>query len=258
MKRALHAEWTKLRTEGGTGWLMLGVIATTVAVSAGVASTSRCPALDCGGDATRLSLTGVMAGQVVVAIVAVLMIGNEYNTGMIRTTLTAMPRRITVLAAKAAVLTAVMLVAGTVSVLASLLSGRILLPDNGFNPEHGYAALSLTDGPTLRAALGSVLYLALIALLSLGVATAVRNSATAIGIVLALLFVFPILTRVVTNEDWQRHLEQIAPMPAGLAVQSTVGLSDLPIGPWQGLGVLTLWAALVLVGGGLLFRSRDA
>lgn len=236
---------------------MLGIIATTVAVSAGVASNSRCSELGCGGDATRLSLTGVMVGQVVVAIVAVLTMGNEYNTGMIRTTVTAMPRRSTVLAAKATVLTGVMFVAGSVSVLASVLAGRILLPGQGFNTEHGYAALSLTDGPTLRAAVGSVLYLVLIALLGLGIATTVRSSATAIGIVLALLFIFPILTRVVSDPDWQRHLEQIAPMTAGLAVQTTIGVGELPIGPWQGLGVPALWAVAALLGGGLLFRSRD-
>jgi len=110
----------------------------------------------------------------------------------------------------------------------------------------------------LRAAAGSVLYLALIALLSLGAATAVRDSATAIGVVLGRLYLFPIIAAVVTDPHWQRHLLQIGPMSAGLAIQATIGLRSLPIGPWGGLGVLALWAAGALLVGGLLLRLRDA
>ncbi len=61
--------------------------------------------------------------------------------------------------------------------LGSLLAGRLILPGHGFTAAHGYPPLSLGDGPVLRAAAGSVLYLALIALLSLGIATIVRDSA---------------------------------------------------------------------------------
>ncbi|MER5363396.1 ABC transporter permease subunit [Streptomyces sp. NPDC002785] len=258
MRRAWYAEWTKLRTDVSNSWLVLGVIALTVAVGAAVAMTSRYDTTGCGGDPARLSLTGVMVGQVAVAIVAVLMVGNEYSTGMMHTTLTAIPQRLTVLFSKATVLTAVMLVAGTVSVLGSLLIGRLVESDRGFTEARGYTALSLADGPTLRASAGSVLYLILIGLLSLGLALVVRNSATAIGIVLALLFVFPILAQVVADPDWQRHLQQISPMTAGLAVQATVDVGKLPIGPWKGLGVLALWAVAALTAGGWLLRSRDA
>ena len=110
----------------------------------------------------------------------------------------------------------------------------------------------------LRAAFGSVLYLALIALLSLGISTMVRDSAVAIGIVLALLYLFPIVANVVTNETWHRHLEQIGPMTAGLAIQATTGLSRLPISPWAGLAVLAAWAGGALLIGGLVLRLRDA
>lgn len=258
MSAALHAEWTKLRTESGTGWLLVSAVALTGVISTGVAMAVSCSGSACTHDTTKLSLTGIMAGQVLVAMLAVLAISNEYSTGMIRTTLTAMPRRPAVLAAKALVLTGVVLVAGTAAVLLSLLAGRLILPGNGFTPEQGFAPLSLTDGPTLRAAVGSVLYLVLIALLSLGAATAVRDSAIAIGIVLALLFLFPLVANVVSDPQWHRRLEQIAPMTAGLAVQDTRDVVDLPIGPWAGLGVLSAWTAGALLAGGLLLRTRDA
>ncbi|GAA4619764.1 hypothetical protein GCM10023196_001080 [Actinoallomurus vinaceus] len=258
MRRELHAEWTKLRTVTSTAWLLLAGVALTVAVSAAVAATVSCPAAGCRYDTPKVALTGVQAGQAIVAILAVLVITGEYGTGMIRTTLAAMPRRDAVLAAKATILTGLTLVTGTMSVLGSLLAARLILPGNGFVPAHGQPPLSLADGPTLRAAVGSVLYLALIALLGLGVATVVRDSATAIGVVFGLLYILAVLPVMVSDPDWQRLLWRISPMEAGLAVQSTTRLSSLPLGPWAGLGVLAAWAAGSLLTGGLLLRLRDA
>jgi ABC-2 type transport system permease protein len=194
----------------------------------------------------------------VAAILAVLAIGGEYGSGMIRVTFTAMPRRTTVLAAKGVVVAGLVLAAGAVAVLGSVLAGRLILPGNGFTAAHGYPPLSLGDGQVLRAAAGSVLYLALIALLSLGVAAAVRDFAVAIGIVLGLLYLIPIIAAAVSAPGWHRHLDQIAPMTAGLAIQATTGLRTLPISPWAGLGVLAAWAAAALLAGGLLLRLRDA
>lgn len=257
-RQTLHAEWTKLRTVPSTGWLLVGAAVLTVAVSAAADAAATCPAGGCEADPAKLSLTGIQAGQAIVAVIAVLAISNEYSTGMIRITLTAMPRRLTVLAAKAALVAGLVVAAAAVAVLASVLAGRLILPGHGFTAAHGYPALSLGDGPVLRAACGSVLYLALIALLNLGVATAVRETAVAIGLVLGLLYVFPVVTSVIGNQHWQRHLEQVGPMTAGLDIQATANLSGLPLTPWQGLGVLALWAAGALTIGALIFRFRDA
>jgi ABC-2 type transport system permease protein len=258
MSQALHAEWTKLRTTAGPAWLLLGTVAFTVGLSATAAAAVHCSGAGCGQDAAKVSLTGVVLGQAVVAVLAVLVVSGEYSTGMIRTTLAAVPRRSTMLAAKAAVVGGAVLVAATVAVLGSVLAGRFLLPGSGFTTAHGYPPLSLTDGPTLRAAGGSVLYLVLIALLSVGAASAVRDSAAAISTVLALLYLFPIVAAVVSNPVWQRHVKQIGPMNAGLAIQATTGLHGLPLSPWAGLGVLAAWSAGMLLIGGLLLHLRDA
>jgi ABC-2 type transport system permease protein len=259
---ALHAEWTKLRTTPAAMWLALATIVLTAGLSAAVAAASSYSASSysagTGRDLAKISLTGIDLGQAVIAVLAAVTISNEYGTGMIATTLTAIPRRATMLAAKACLVTAVALAAGTAAVLASLLAGRILLPGNGFTAAHGYSLLSLGDGATLRAAAGSVLYLALIALLSLGIATAVRDSATAVGLVLALLYLFPIVASAVPDPHWQRHLQQISPMNAGLAIQNTTNLHGLPISPWAGLGVLAAWAAAAMLAGALTLRFRDA
>jgi ABC-2 type transport system permease protein len=258
LREALHAEWTKLRTLPGTPWLLAALILLTVAVSAAAASAATCPSGGCGVDPAKLSLTGINLGQAVAAILAVLVISGEYSTGMIRITITAMPRRITMLAAKAVVVTSLVLAAGTIAVLGSLLAGRLLLPGHGFTLAHGYPPLSLAQGPVLRAAAGSVLYLALIALLSLGVATIVRDSGAAIGTVLGLLYLSPIIAAVVKTPHWHSDIERYAPMSAGLTIQATTGLRGLPISPWGGLGVLAAWAAAACLAGGLLLRVRDA
>jgi ABC-2 type transport system permease protein len=258
MIAALSAEWTKLRTLASTYWLLLAAAALTVAVGAAAAAATRCPAGGCPEDPAKISLTGIYLGQAVVAVLAVMTVSGEYGTGMIRVTLAAMPRRVTVLAAKAAVVTGLVLVAGTIAVLPSVLAGRLILPGHGIGPAHGYPALSLADGPVLRAAAGSVLYLALIALLSIGAAAALREAAAAIGVVLGLLYLFPIIGAVVGQQELARHIEQAGPMTAGLAIQATTGLNHLPIAPWAGLGVLAAWAAGALLLGGLLLHRRDA
>lgn len=146
-----------------------------------------------------------------------------------------------------------MAAAGTVAVLASLLAGRLILSAHGYT-----AVLSSGAGPTLRAAAGSVLYLTLIALLSLGAATALRDAGVAIAVVLGLQYVLPVVGSLVLSPAWEHRFQRYSPArAAGLAIEATRHLGGLPIGPWQGLGVLAGWAAAALLAGGLL-RLRDA
>jgi ABC-2 type transport system permease protein len=151
------------------------------------------------------------------------------------------------------------LAVATVAVAGGLVAGRLLLPGRGFTPARGFPLVSLGDGAVLRAAAGSVLYLALIGLLALGCAALVRDSAPAIGLVLGLLYLAPIVAAVIAgNPVWARRLDRYAPSTAGLTVQDTTGLRHLAIGPWGGLAVLAAWAAAALLAGGLALRARDA
>jgi ABC-2 type transport system permease protein len=251
----IRAEWTKLRTLTSTAWLLVGTVALTVGVSAAIAAATHQSSR--GGDPTKLALTGIDLGQAVVVVLAVLAISEEYSSGMIRVTLTAMPHRLVLLAAKAANMAGLTLVIGVLAVAGCLLAGRFMLPAAGLGPAHGYALVSVTHSPTLRAAVGSVLYLVLIGLLALGVATAIRDTAVSIGAVLALVYLPPLLAQVV-SDPLRRHLQQVAPMTAGLAIQATTDLRSLPVAPWAGLGVLAAWAAVSLLVGGMLLRLRDA
>lgn len=258
MTTALHAEWTKLRTSAGTFWLLLAAIGLMIGLSAIADAGASCDSVGCNQDPAKIGLTGIYLGQVLVAICAVTIMSAEYGTGMIRITFTAMPKRIAVLAAKATVAAGWALGAGVVGVLGCALVGQFMLPAKGFTAANGFSSLSLSDAGMLRAAFGSVLYIVLIALLSLGIATAVRDSAVGIGLALGLLFVFPVVLVMVSDPHWHRHLEQIAPMNAGMAIQATVDLHSLPLAPWAGLGVLGLWAAGALILGAVLLQLRDA
>ncbi|MER7250646.1 hypothetical protein [Kribbella sp. NPDC000426] len=153
--------------------------------------------------AGRLGLSGLYLGQVPVAVVAVLSVSGEYSNGLIRTTLMAVPNRTTLMAAKALVLSA------------AVASFSLLLA-----------------GPR------AVVYLVLIAMLSLGIAAVLRDSAVAIGAVLGLLYLPPILTTLVADAHLRRLVNQIAPMSASL---------------W----VLAVWSLGAMLVGTLLLRVRD-
>lgn len=258
MRNALSAEGTKLRGLAGTGWLLLAFVTLTIAGSATAAGATTCRAPGCGYDPVRISLTGVRIGQAVVGILAVVTISEEYDTGLIRTTFAALPHRTTVLAAKAVVVGTLTMATGTVAVSGCLLVGRLILPVRGFTAAHGYSGLSLTDGPTLRAAVSSVCYLTLVASLSLGLAALIRHSGASIGAILGLLYVFPAMIVVLPDPVWQRRLWQISPVNAGLATQATTSLNDPPTGLHAGLGVLAAWAAAALLSGAIRLRVGDA
>jgi ABC-2 type transport system permease protein len=259
---AVRAEWTKLRTVVSTPWLVFAAVVVTVGIGAMVtaaASTRTCPTPStCFEDLPKLSLTGAQYGQAAVVVLAVLVMSEEYGTRSIGVTLAAVPRRWRLYLSKAAVLTGVVVVVGSLGVLGSLLVARRVLPGNGFSAANGYRALSLGDEPTLRAVYGTVLYLVLVALLSYGVAAVLRDTAGSIATMLILLYVAPILTAVVKDPRWLKRIERVSPMSAGLKIQATTALDSLTIGPWQGLGVLALWAAGALLAGLLSLQLRDA
>ena len=262
--RAVHMEWTKLRTVRSTAWLVLAhgrPHGGDRRPGGLVGWRERLPDVRPVAPArTRRDSpsSGVYLGQIAVVVLAALAVTTEYGADTMRVTLAAYPRRGIVFAAKATVVMALVLGAGALGVLGSLAAGRIALPGRRFVGDNAVPPLSLADGPTLRAAIGTVLYLGLIALLSLGVAMIVRHTAAALSSVLAMLFLPPMIAPLLTNERWQEWVLKVSPMTAGLAIQATKGLDALPIGPWPGLGVLAAYAGVACLLGAALFTIRDA
>ncbi|WP_267912984.1 ABC transporter permease [Streptomyces sp. N35] len=262
MADTVRSEWTKLRTLTSTWWLLIAIVVCTVGVGAlttGAVSVGDClERRTCDEDTVKLSLTGVWVGQAAMAVFGVLVITAEYGTGTIRTALAAVPSRLRLLAAKAVVVAGLAALVGVVSVLGSLYAGRVLVQDAGFTSAAGYPPISLGDGPTLRAAVGAVLYFVLVALIGLGLGAALRDTAGTLTAVLFLLYGFPLVASLLADPDWVETAQRLSPTSAGLSVLATRNLEALPIGPWAGLGVAALWAAGVLgIGWGVL-RGRDA
>jgi ABC-2 type transport system permease protein len=251
---ACRGEWIKARTVASTGWLLAATIASGIGLSTVICALV--PYQPGGGqDPTKLALSGIQLAQALLAVWAARAVTGEYRSGMIRTTLTAIPQRSTLLAAKITVVAILALLGSAVTVVGSLLVAHALLAANGFTAAHGLP-LSLDAGPAIRAGIGTILYLALIAGLSVGIAVVVRDSAAATGIVLGLLYLFPIAAQLTGNATWQRHLQQIGPSTAGLNIQATTNLGSLPINPWAGLAVLAAWAVASILAGGVVFRLR--
>lgn len=257
MRQAIRAEWAKAWSDPATRWLLAGLVVLSVAVSAATIGAARCPAGagGCAQDPAKISLTGVYAGQAVAALAGVAAIGSEYGTGMIRVTLAAIPRRNRLLAAKALVLAGPVLVAAALALGAAMLAGGFILPGHGFTAARGF---DLASAPEWRAWCCAAVYLTLVAAGGLGVTAIVRDSAAAIGLVLGVLYLFPVIAKAAGDQTVARHLEQIGPMSAGMDSLATTGLRGLPLTPWQGLGVVTLWAVAALAGGGAVLSLRDA
>jgi hypothetical protein len=217
-------------------------------------------------DIVRLSLSGAFVGLMAIAALGVLYITSEYKRGMIRTTFAVSPRRGRVLAAKAIVIGLTTFAAGLVASVAAFLLAKPILRSNGFAPP-AYPDPSLSDGPVLRAVVGTAAILALIAVLSLAAGAVLRRSAGAITAVIVLL-VLPQLIAGALPLSLAQWLMRLTPA-AGFAIQQTTEryayVFDLclpesgcfPEGPWPGFAVLCAYAAVTLAVAFWLLRRRD-
>jgi ABC-2 type transport system permease protein len=260
LARSLHAEWTKARTVPSTAWLVVFVVVSMIGLSLAITGTLRVDECEgaCLRDTVKLSLSGVRLAQIGTVILGVLAVSGEYATRTITPSLTAVPRRSLVLVGKLGVVAALTLSGALAGVVGALVTARIVLPQRGFTATAGYPRLSLWDDLTQRAAVGTLLYLVLLALLSAGIALLVRDTGGAIVLVLSLLFLAPVFSMFITNPHWQTRLHRLSPMDAGLAIQSTRDLAALSIAAWPGMAVLTAYATAAVGAGAAALRLRDA
>jgi ABC-2 type transport system permease protein len=255
MTAVLRSEWVKFRSLRSMAWTLLTVVALMAGFGAlfsygrGRAYVEAVPADRAGFDPTATSLTGLMVAQVAVAVLGVLVITSEFATGTIRPSLTVVPRRGRLLAAKAVMLTVVAFVAGTVAGLAAFLLGQPILGRQGV-PHTAFG-----DPGTIRAIVGSGLFLAATAVFGLALGAIVRVTAGALTIAITLLLMTPVFAQLLPAAlyDW---VSKWWPSLAGLRVSTLVPDPHL-LGPWQGISVLAGFAVAVLVVAFVDFRRRD-
>ena len=259
---ALRAEWVKFRTVRRTFWsllLLAGVSVLFTSVLTGGSSTEGgSPGNRGDNDIVLDSLAGIWFGQIAAAVLAVLAITSEYSTRMIRTTFAANPRRRTVLAAKAVVVTGIVLAVGLATSIACFQIGQWLLREGGFDYEGGYPAVTLADGEALRAVVLSGVYLGLLALFSLGVGAIVRHTAAAITIVLAAVLA-PVIAIGFLPASLAEPLEKFSLMGAGISMQQTFDRPDnIPLEPAEGLAVVAAYGVVTLLFALWVIGRRDA
>ena len=260
-QQSLLAEWVKTRSVRSTGFALLALIALTFGVSVLITSESstQCASASCGDDdIVAYTLFGAFVGQIGAIVLGVLAISSEYDSGMIRSSFVANPRRIQVFAAKTVLLAALVLIASTIAVLPSFFLGISLLAGNGYSPAHGYPTPSLGEMDVFRAVAGTIAYLVLVAVLGLGIGTLVRGTAGGSSAALGVVFV-PLITTWFTPESVGNHIERWSPVTAGLSIQQTTegGFATFE-NPWGGLALFAAYTIATVFAAGWSLRQRDA
>jgi len=258
---ALRSELTKIRSVRSTYWSLLALVVITIGIGAlfafgRVQNFTQVPAAAQAAERARdiaqaaeTSLFGLIVGQLVIAVLGALTITSEYSTGMIRTSLSVMPRRGVSLAAKAVVFGAIALVVGLVTSFASYFLGQAILSTHHLNSTIGQPGV-------LRAVIGGGLFLAVCGLLSFGLGAVLRHTAGAITASIGLLFVLFILSGFLPN-NWAVHIDKWVPFNAGGAIWENQSGTAM-FSPWVGFAVFCAYAAIALGAGLVLFRKRDA
>ena len=251
----LRSEWTKLRSVRSTFWaltmtVVLGIglgVAISAAAAHGYAKSSVSEKLS--WDPTGVSQSGMLIAQLAIAVLGVLYISSEYSSGMIRTSLIAVPKRGRVLAAKSLVFAVVTFVVGEVTCFVAFFAGQALI--SGHAP---HAALG--DPGVARAVVGGGLYLIVLAVLSVAVGTLLRHPAAAIACMVGVLFVLPGIVQALPD-SWRNPVTEFWPTQAGSQLTS-VHIAAHSLQPWPGFGVMCLFVAIVYAIAWMLLDRRDA
>jgi hypothetical protein len=249
----LRSELTKLRSVRSTYWTAAGAAGATLAVCLIVCLQWRSNLLNGkdtlqGFDPTLTSLNGLYLAQLAAGTLGVLVMSSEYGTGMIRATMTAVPQRRVVLAAKGLVFAICTLLVGEILSFVAFGSGQLILAG-------AHASASLTDPTVLRATFGGGLYLTAIGLLGFGLGALIRHTAGALCALFGLLFASTAVVDLLPAA-WRDTLIDYMPLNAGSQILTTVPTSSA-LGAWAGLGVLSLYAAAAITGAALLITRRD-
>lgn len=251
----LRSEWTKFWSVRSTMWTLVLLVVLTVGFGAlftwGTETTWQQQPEEARAafDAASISLAGLVFAQLAAAVLGVLVISSEYSTGGIRTSLTAVPKRLRLLTAKAIVLGVVTLVVGTVTSFIAFFVGQSILAQADLQTDLGQPEV-------LRAVFGGGLYVFATAMFGFALGTLLRHTAGAVTLAVALLLVLPPFTGLLPG-DWGSAVSRYFTSNAGQQI-TYVHQSGESLSPWAGYAVFTAWWIVILAAAAWLMQRRDA
>ncbi|MDT0481459.1 MULTISPECIES: ABC transporter permease [Streptomyces] len=252
--QVIRSEWTKIRSVASTVWTLSLAVVVTIGLGILISALSKNEFDNMSRedklsfDPTFISFAGMSLGQLAMIVFGVLVVSNEYSTGMIRTSLAAVPQRGSFLVSKIAVATGLSLAVGLVTSFVTFFLGQAML---------GSHRAEISDPGVLRAVIGGGVYMTLIAMFSMGVAAMLRSPMLSLGILMPFFF---LISNILGNVSATKKIGRYLPDQAGSRIMQVVTPidDDTPYGPWGGLGIMALWVAVALIGGYVLLKKRDA
>jgi len=292
LRGVIASEFTKIRSVRSTYWTIAALIIVSVGIAAlvgfGIANNiQNQPWNKAGTDGTQSILIPFFElGQLIIAVIGAMAITSEYSTGMIRTSLTAMPRRGTVYLGKLIVLTVVSLVISLVTSFLAFFVGSLTLSGSGvagslfhnvtvpmgvnMSPPKGgpgngppnytfVGQLTITPAHVLTAIVGCALFVTVVSLIAFGLGAIIRHTAGAITSAIGLMFVLSIIIQILPD-NWRWDIMRFFPDAAGRVISVTLPGQQNPHlwSTWPQFLVTVTWAAVLVIVGGYLFRKRDA
>jgi ABC-2 type transport system permease protein len=250
--RVVNSEWIKMRSLRSTRYTLIASIAITVGLGLLFASFAVARLNSTGHletDPVTLTLRGAFLAQLAIGVLGVLLITGEYSTGMIRATMSAVPRRLMVLWAKLGLFAVVAAVASIAAAFAAFLGGQAILSSK-------HVGASLSDPGVLRAVIGAGLYLAVVGLLGMALGFIIRNTAGAITTLFGILLILPVLGEVLPA-SWASHVVPYLPSNAGQAIMQ-LHADPNTLAPWTGFALFVGYTAVAVAVAAVLVKRRDA
>jgi ABC-2 type transport system permease protein len=252
--RVIVSEWTKLWSLRSTRYSLFAAVLLTIgfaALACGVVA-HHYPQMSLQDrrdfHPLEVNFAGVQIAQLALGVLGVLVISGEYSTGMIRATMSAVPKRLPVLWGKAIVYGGVMLGLMIPATLIAFVVGQSILARH-------HIEIAFTHAGVPRAVFGAALYLTVIGLFGLGIGAIVRNTAGGIATFAGILFVLPPLMNVLPA-SWNQAASPYLPLNAGQALMALTRGSD-QLAPWTGFGLLCGYALAALAIASVLLVRRD-
>jgi ABC-2 type transport system permease protein len=251
--RVLRSEWTKIRSVRSTLWTLATALAVTVGLSALICAftASQFDKLSkeeqLTFDAVQTSFSGSGLGQLAMIAFGVMVVAGEYSTGMIRSSLAAVPQRTTFLLSKVLVAGTLVLLVGMATSFLAFFVGQALL---------GERSVSIEDEGVLRAVLGGGAYMTLIALFAMGLSFVLRSPLLAFAILMPFFF---LISNILGTVEATKEYAQYLPDQAGKTVTAVVPEAlNRPYGPYEGLLIMVAWTLAALITGWIVLKRRDA